>query len=685
AAEAEDALPEEAPRKRRQRKAEKQSLPEGADASPDEAPKKRRQRKVARTEADGDDESQASGGRTRGGKGQKRARTKAAKQESADEEGPDEESLAAWKQLLSTRAGSEDLRLAFSLRPMTPQELRQLGPEAYLGKKKEPGAQPIFNRQGKVNLQFFLASYKASEKRREADKDAANPHYQFLRWLIKQARELRVLNQKEVRRGQISKPRLEQAKSTGYTFAGGANLAQASDDEGRQRKKDPDEREKQASADILQRELRFPERVTSESQLAESSERLRQQLRNQAESRKDKIKAHSSNGRDLQSMSSILTAPSLSFDWVEPESDEENNPNGILQVDLPDSAKSSDKKRALLRETIQRSVSFKQAEVLNAKATRSLSSASLSNGKSPGLAEADKLADKLADKIAKAKKDQTGAEPSAAAAEAPEAEEVAEAAVMASGMAAPAPPEAEAATLPAVAGSAASETADLEASATPHLEAGASSLGRDVTELPTDEVPAEGKAPSPDLETAIAKDEGLVSQVAAPPGDDLDVSATLPFEVILEPAEKGPHEAPGEDVDLSATQPFEVVLGDAEVSEDKPADTLEHQATSEALKVGPDASWDAQPPSSEEEGEEDANMSAAERRECAWLRHQRQKRREEEDKENQKLKSKVAKVGRHQMRHSADDEEEDGLFLGNRANRQRSSKRGPMLLLRAAG
>ncbi|CAE7578014.1 unnamed protein product [Symbiodinium natans] len=672
---------EEAPKKRRQRKAEKPSLQEDALSPDEEAPRKRRQRKAVPDEAD-DDQSQGPG-RARAQKGPKRARPKAeAKPEFGDEEEPDEESVAAWRRLLAERAGGDDLRLAFALRPMACQELRQLGPERYLGKKKEPGAQPLFNNEGKVNLQFLLASYKASEKRRAEDKDAASPHHPFLLWLVKQARALRLLSRQEVRRGQIPNKRLDQAKSSGYSLADEANLVQASDEE-KDRRKDADEREK-AGLDALPREVHFPERSTSQFELAESSERLRQQLRSQAERRKEKIKAHSSNGQDLQSMSSILSAPSLSFDWVEPESDEETNPHGILQVDLPPSAKSSDSKRALLRETIQRSMSFKQAEVLTSKATRALTSASLSasSTKSAPLAEANKLAEKMADKLAKAKKSREG----------PEAQGH--------------PDEGEGAAAEVTASAAEATASGSTASAQPEPPAQPAQPAP-----PAPEVPVEGAAhpqvadpvdtevgPVPSEEGGVPEAKGIPlaeqghDHREEPQRDqtegDLDISATMPFEVVLDAADRGPGEAPADaDAELSATLPFEVVLGDAEATEQTAAKVVEAQAPEEepqAKATALEESWDAtqEAPSSEEADEADLTM--AQRRERAWLRHVRKKRREEEDKENKLLKSKAAKAGRGKMAHSM-EEEDDDLFLGNRTNRQRSDRKRPALLLGLRG
>ncbi|CAE7417377.1 unnamed protein product [Symbiodinium sp. CCMP2592] len=716
---AERASPDEAPRKRRPRKEKR--LPEGADAaSGDEAPRKRRPRKPRAPDAE---EEQSQGDRGAAPKGQRRAqRTKAA--EFGEEEEPDEASVVAWKRLLAARAEGEDWRLAFSLRPMLPQELRQLGPESFLGKKKELGAQPLFNREGKVNLQFLLASYKASEKRRSEDKDASNPHHPFLLWLVKQARQLRLLSSREVKRGQIPKHRLEQAKTNGYSLADGANLAQASDDEERNRQKEAEQErlEKQASADILHREVPFPEREQVGSQsLAESSERLRQQLRNQAELRKasglacavlrvsvhdfvkaykednrdsrrmdmphrqEKIKAHSSNGQDLQSMSSVLSAPSLSFDWVEPESDEENNPNGTLQVDLPPSAKSSESRRELLRETIQRSVSFKQAEVLNSKANRALSaSLSASSAKSSRLAEADKLADKLAEKLkAKSKEGDAPVHPqgegSATAAAAVTPPQGAGNSAEASGPAAETSTTAD--SIPAEASGPAVETSVTER-CIPAVASGPAAE----TSATVGSLPAEASGPA--VETTSAEDsipaQGPAGEISAAEASvlegaagDLEISATLPFEVDLEP---GAQAAPT-DADISATLPFDVLL--EAPANDEAGDEMQERAGQAQPPVTTEASdalleaEDQTHTSSEEDAED---LPAAQRRERAWLRHLKQKRREE-DKENQKVQKSKAKAGRGKM--TSPEDEEDELFLGNRGNRQRGDRNRPNLLLGA--
>eukprot|EP00913_Durusdinium_trenchii_P024229 g22748.t1 len=121
----------------------------------------------------------------------------------------------------------------------------------------------------------------------------------------------------------------------------------------------------------MQMDVRFPTRKSSEGSNEDAAELLKQQWRSQLEPKKDKIEANSSHGLDLQKMCDRLTAPSLSFDWEEPESDEDHRPAarpagpaGILQVELPASAKTSEGRRALLREEIKRSLSFKQAKEL---------------------------------------------------------------------------------------------------------------------------------------------------------------------------------------------------------------------------------------------------------------------------------------------------------------------------------
>ena len=48
-----------------------------------------------------------------------------------------------------------------------------------------------------------------------------------------------------------------------------------------------------------------------------------------------------------------LTAPSLSFDWQEPEEPEEDD-RCVLQVEAPERAKTAEGRRALLREEMRR-------------------------------------------------------------------------------------------------------------------------------------------------------------------------------------------------------------------------------------------------------------------------------------------------------------------------------------------
>jgi len=154
----------------------------------------------------------------------------------------------------------------------------------------------------------------------------------------------------------------------------------------------------------------------------------------------------------------------------------------------------------------------------------------------------------------------------------------------------------------------------------------------------------------------------------------------LPFEVDLEP---GAQAAPT-DADISATLPFDVVLGEVEApANDEAGDEMQERADQAQPPVPTEASGalleaeDQTNTSSEEDAED---LPAAQRRERAWLRHLKQKRREE-DKENQKVQKSKAKAGRGKMT-SAEDEE-DELFLGNRGNRQRGDRNRPNLLLGA--
>eukprot|EP00435_Cladocopium_sp_Y103_P020716 s529_g5.t1 len=314
------------------------------------------------------------GGRRRGNRG---GRNKGPSSE--HEDAADDEAAAAWLQDLEERSPT-DLRDAFGLKPCSPKELRQLPESAFLGGRKTPGALPMYDLEGKVSLQFLLASYKASEKSRErlrGEDSAVDLHRPFLRWLMKKARELQLLNSREVRRGALAPSRLEAAAKSGeWRLSLEQNLAEASDEEGRQ--KQAQQRQKAVEEELrkasVKMELNFPQPKMTAPAAPEghATALLKERLSRQLESKKDKIEALSSHGQDLQTMAERLMAPSLSFDWDEPESDEDDNSKGILQVDLPAAAAHPEGRRALLREQIQRSVSFKQAKELSK--TKSLSS-----------------------------------------------------------------------------------------------------------------------------------------------------------------------------------------------------------------------------------------------------------------------------------------------------------------------
>eukprot|EP00434_Breviolum_minutum_P024750 symbB.v1.2.021860.t1/scaffold1914.1/size96239/7 len=127
------------------------------------------------------------------------------------------------------------------------------------------------------------------------------------------------------------------------------------------------ERAQAIAAASLKLDVQFPSKLPKAGSPEEGNGTalLKERLRNQLEAKKEKIDAQSSHGLDLQKMCDRLMAPSLSFDWDEPESDEEDSSKGILQVEVPVSASDSEGRRALLREQIQRSVSFKQAKELS--------------------------------------------------------------------------------------------------------------------------------------------------------------------------------------------------------------------------------------------------------------------------------------------------------------------------------
>lgn len=540
------------------------------------------------------------GGRKRGTRG---ARTKGPSSE--HEDAADDEAAAAWLRELEERSPA-DLRDAFGLKPCSPKELRQLPDNAFLGGRKTPGALPIYDPEGKVSLQFLLASYKASEKSRErlrGEDSAVDLHRPFLRWLMKKARELKLLNSREVRRGALAQQRLEAATKSGeWRLSLEQNQAEASDEEVRQKQEQKRQKaaEKALRDATIKMELNFPQPKAATPTAPEGATALlKERLSRQLESKKDKIDALSSHGQDLQTMADRLMAPSLSFDWDEPESDEDDNSKGILQVDLP-AAANPQGRRALLREQIQRSVSFKQAKELSK--TKSLSS----NGS---------MKSDIREAATPSKKRKTARTVLSDATEPERSDRSQPADLQDPGTSATeggAPTDSKSSPLEGQPASASAPSVDFAGVASEAAEKAADPPSDDICPAPTGENEAEAEGRSE------VQDEGAAAAVSAAGG--VEISPTLQF-VAEEP------EVPGDGLEISPTLPFDIdasALQEACGVEDAAAApaAAAPAAPPAAEEAAPAEEMDAEEPSSEEDEEIKADTRLV--RERAWLRHKRQ-------------------------------------------------------------
>mmetsp|Transcript_50631 Transcript_50631/g.120810 ORF Transcript_50631/g.120810 Transcript_50631/m.120810 type:complete len:630 (-) Transcript_50631:101-1990(-) len=527
-----------------------------------------------------------------GGGGKARRQRNAADSDNEQEVDEDNEE---WQQDLEAR-GNGDLMRAFALKPCDVKEIRQLQDEAFLGGKKCPGALPLFNLERKVSLQFLLATYKASEKGRERKEDALALHRPFLRWLLKKARQLQLLSSKEVRGGKIAAARLDHAQRSG-SWALDSNLAEASDEEGRKKaseRKDPVQQ---------QLDVRFPEQKRSSEGAEEVAELLRQRLRCRVESKKDQIEANSSHGLDLQKMSDRLTAPSLSFDWHAPDSDEEDSSKGILQVELPPSAQSSEGRRALLREEIRRSVSFKQAKELSkGRSTSSFSAAELS---APDVVDVRAAATPTKAKKRRKHLSEATTEPEPNPSAAPEEDSQPRDADKTEVSA----PPAEAATP--------GTSAITSVTSVTSITSVASVTSAASTAASVASVAASTKV---DVTNSDAPGLAAASQSA---GDFPEISPTLPFEIDAEELKKASNAGPEGFPDISPTLPFDIDASALREMSSQEAPQPAEQAEQHQVQATPSSAKEAEVAETEEELEEDAE-DPRQKRERAWLRHKRQ-------------------------------------------------------------
>lgn len=279
--------------------------------------------------------------------------------ESEDEENPDTE---AWEKDLASRIDKEHPEVAataFSIKQCPVTAIRQLPVESYLGRRRlEEGGQLLMDTGGFINVNFMLGTYKnlqnLRKRQQRGDKTASaaeKADIKYLRWLIVKALKLRVINKRELRTGKVNQARLKAAeKSLRWSLARKANLADFSDNEG---------------ADEITPELRFKGKEQAKDFKAVQKEG-RQNMRTQILQKQAQVSTSSSHNIDMEEMQNRLTAPSLSFDWEEKGSDEEED--AMLEVDMPEENKVLSK-RDTFRDQLQRSASFHMAKGLTRSKT----------------------------------------------------------------------------------------------------------------------------------------------------------------------------------------------------------------------------------------------------------------------------------------------------------------------------
>lgn len=250
---------------------------------------------------------------------------------------------------------------AFSIKPCAPSSIRTLKAECFLGKKRpEEGGLPLIDADGLVNVHFLLGTYKQlqklKERRQRGDKtgdDVDKADRAYMKWMIIKALKLRVISKQEMSQGRVNQARMKQAqKSQKWSLSRGANLVDHSD----------------VKEDELTPDLQF-KGAQRPANFKEISERNRAQLKQSIESRQKAISVVSSSNVDMEDMQSRLMAPSMSFDWEEKGSDDEEN---MLEVDMPEMQGFSSK-RDLFKDQLQRSKSFQFAKGLTNRTKSNLS------------------------------------------------------------------------------------------------------------------------------------------------------------------------------------------------------------------------------------------------------------------------------------------------------------------------
>jgi len=299
-----------------------------------------------------------------------RARALAAKKrggavDSGDDYEPDESDLNAWSQSLDGRRdkGSDDVRTAFSIKVA---DIRRLGPECFLGGSGPvDGGKLLYDAAGKVNLHFLLATYHVAGHRKQDEDEDDNENLSdtdraYLKWLVRQAMELRLVNKRELRNGKITAKRMESMRKTGRTsLTLKENLVDNSDSE----------EELGQSFAVEKLSFSFPERRNPTETRRTDAAADKSRLRRQVSIRQTEIAVSTSHNVDIRAVQEKLLAPSLSFDWEDKIGDEDD----FLEVEVPDEERGKDNKREMFNQQLRRSVSFMQAKQL-APISRSTSS-----------------------------------------------------------------------------------------------------------------------------------------------------------------------------------------------------------------------------------------------------------------------------------------------------------------------
>lgn len=344
-------------------------LEDGTKSSPDKPGDEHTPEKEARLRM------KAGGGKGKG-KGKNDGGDGLGPESEEEDEGDSKEQLEAWEADLAARVDKKHpdvLATAFSIKPCEPSIIRHLTAASFLGKKRpEEGGHPLLDADGLFNVHFMLGTHKQLQKLREkqlrGDKtsdEVDKADIKYLRWLTIKALKLRVINRRELKQGKPAQERIKKAqKSLRWSLARSSNLAEYSDNE--------------IEDDEISPELKFKGKERPEG-FKEITEQNRKAFVTNVASRKTEISVTASHNVDLEEMQDMLTAPSLSFDWEEKGSDDEEN---LLEVDMPEE-ESQNTRRAMFGDMLRRSASFHQAKGLThrdrtkSNLSRSLSSVTL--------------------------------------------------------------------------------------------------------------------------------------------------------------------------------------------------------------------------------------------------------------------------------------------------------------------